>query len=108
MHRQFDHYDAGGAALTVTILALEHIALWPYRGRVPQLANYALGVAALCAGQSWAAAQRGGGVLRPWGYAAAGGAVVGALHLARWLAWRRGRWERYRAAAGLWGMGEEI
>jgi hypothetical protein len=42
---------------------------------VPQLTNYALGTAALCAGQSWAEAQRGRSWLRPWGYAAAGGAA---------------------------------
>lgn len=41
---------AAGAIVASTLLVAEHILLWPWRGRVPQLALYALGVLAINTG----------------------------------------------------------
>lgn len=99
-----DRHDAEGLALSATLLAAEHVVLWPYRGQVPLLARYALGVAALNAGQTLAALRRGAAApLRPWAYAAAGCAVVVTAHGLRALEHRRRRQtEQWAAAAGAW------
>lgn len=95
MLREFvDEHDAEGAALTAAILVIEHVALWPHSARVPLLARYALGVAALNAGETLAAVRRrragtvSAALLRPWFYAAVGAAATVGCHAARWAVWR--------------------
>lgn len=102
-----DRHDATGLALAAGLLLAEHALVWPRRGDVPLLARYVMGTAALCAGQSAALALRGEPWLRPWVYAAAGGAAVGAAHAARWAEHRYGllsgrQLRRFREAAGMW------
>lgn len=89
MYELSDEFRAVRAgALTAALLALaEHIALWPYRDRLPLAARYTLGVAAIGAGVTVSAARRKrwSGVISFWCCAGASGAAVVALHFWRSL-----------------------
>lgn len=82
-----------GAAITAALLLVEHIALWPYRGRrwLPLPARYTLGTAAILAGFAHTCYRRG--ETRPaveaGALAAAGGSVVIGAHLMRRWTWKR-------------------
>lgn len=91
MYRQSWRNLGHGGAVTAALLIAEHVALWPERGRLPLPVKYALGVAAIGAGLTVAARERGDdrAVAEFWALAAVGGAVVGAAHLVRAaLYWR--------------------
>jgi cytochrome b subunit of formate dehydrogenase len=71
-----------GAIVTGATLLTAHVALWPWRGRIPLLARYAIGVAAIGLGETVACLQTRDyhAIARFWALAAMGGAVTGALH----------------------------
>lgn len=82
-----------GAIVTGALLLTTHVALWPWRGRLPLLARYAIGVACIGAGETVACLQTRDyeAILRYWVLAGMGGIVTGGLHGLRLLTHRRRR-----------------
>ena len=76
---------AEGAALSTSLLILEHIALWDVRDRLPLTARYTFGTAALGIGVSWAAMRRRDpfAAIAFWAAAGIGGAVIVTAHWMR-------------------------
>ena len=71
-----------GAAISAALALVEHLSLWSVQDRVPLIARYTLGTAAILAGVSHACRRTGRGdlALAVWAIAAATGATVAAAH----------------------------